>query len=339
MSDPVRLAVVGAGSMGANHVRIAQQLPGARLAAVVDQDLSRARSAVKSSSVEVVGSIAELSVEIDAAVVAVPTSAHLPVAMELARRGVHLLVEKPLAATVSEAEDMVAAAQAAGVVLAVGHVERFNPAVFELPRHIDNPIHFEASRISPYTARIGDGVIFDLMIHDIDIVCSLVGPDATVEHVAGVARATKGPTEDLASVTMVFSTGETAVFNTSRLGQAKIRTLEITQAESTLSVDLLRQDITISRMSQYEYLSDEGAPRLRQSNVVEIPFLETRGEPLARELADFVAAVRSGSSPHVDGATGVRAVALAQRALLAVHTAQAAQGVVRGNHTEARTGA
>ena len=318
MTDPVRLAVVGAGSMGANHVRIAQQLPGVTLVAVVDQDLSRARAAVKSTSVEVVGSIAELSAAIDAAVVAVPTSAHLPVAMELARRGVHLLVEKPLAATVAEAEDMVAAARAAGVVLAVGHVERFNPAVFELPRLIDTPIHFEASRISPYTARIGDGVIFDLMIHDIDIVCSLVGPDATVEHVAGVARAAKGPTEDLASVTMVFSTGETAVFNTSRLGQTKIRTLEITQAESTLSVDLLRQDITISRMSQYEYISDDGAPRLRQSNVVEIPFIETRGEPLARELVHFIDCVRTGARPHVDGAAGARAVELAQRAVGAV---------------------
>jgi predicted dehydrogenase len=325
MSEQVRLAVVGAGSMGANHIRVAQQLPGVRLVAVVDQDLERARAVAGSANVEVVGTVAELTAEVDAAVVAVPTNAHLPVATELAARGIHLLVEKPLAGSVEEAEALVATARAAGVILAVGHVERFNPAVFELPRLLDAPIHFEASRISPFTARIGDGVIFDLMIHDIDIVCSLVTPGAEVVQVAGVSRAAKGPTEDLASVTMAFSTGETAVFNTSRLGQRKIRTLEITQAESSISVDLLRQDITISRMSQQEYLSEGGAQRFRQSSVVEIPFLETRGEPLARELEHFLDCVRRGLSPMVDGVAGARAVALAQRAAAAVHEASDAR--------------
>lgn len=320
MSEPIRLAVIGAGNMGANHARLAQQLPGMRLAAIVDQDRGRARAAAKSPSVEIVGSIDELTVDIDAAVVAVPTPAHLPVARELARRGMHVLVEKPLAASVAEAEDLVAAAQAAGVVLAVGHVERFNPAVAELPRFLDQPLHFEASRISPFTARIGDGVIFDLMIHDMDIVCSLVTPGAEVVAVGGVAQAVKGATEDLATVTMAFSSGETATFNTSRLGQTKIRTLEITQADSAVAVDLIRQDITISRMSRHEYLADEGTRRHRQSNVVEIPFLETRGEPLARELAHFVECARLGTRPLVDGAAGARAVGLAQRALRAVHT-------------------
>jgi predicted dehydrogenase len=323
MSDPVRLAVVGAGSMGANHVRIAQELPGATLAAVVDHDLSRARTAARSGGVDVLTSVDELGADIDAAVVAVPTAAHLPVAMELARRGVHLLIEKPLAATVAEAEDIVAAAKAAEIVLAVGHVERFNPAVLELPRLLDSPIHFEASRISPFTARISDGVIFDLMIHDIDIVLSLVGAETEVVEIGGVARIARGTSEDLASVTMAFSSGETAVFNTSRLGQRKIRTLEITQADSAISVDLLRQDITITRMSQHEYLSDDGAPRHRQSNVVEIPFLETRGEPLARQLAHFVDCVGAGKRPHVDGTAGARAVAVAQRVLKAVHLASA----------------
>ena len=315
MTTPVKLVVVGAGSMGANHVRVAQQLPNVELVAVVDQDVERARSVTRSASVAVFGSLDDLTIDVDAAVVAVPTAGHMAVATTLARRGVHLLVEKPLAPSAAEAEDLVAVAEGAGVVLAVGHVERFNPAIYELPRLLEQPIHFEASRISPYTPRIGDGVIFDLMIHDIDIVCSLVNPEAQVVEVAGVARAVKGTTEDLATVTMGFSTGETAVFNTSRLGQTKIRTLEVTQTESAISVDLLRQDITISRMSKHEYLSDEGTTRHRQSNVVEIPFLETRGEPLGLELSNFLQSVRDGSQPHVDGAAGARAVGLAQRAL------------------------
>ena len=323
MTDPVRLAVVGAGSMGANHARIARQLPGVTLVAVVDQDLDRARAAAQSASVEVVRSVEELTVDVDAAVVAVPTSEHVAVSRELAKRGVHLMVEKPLAGTVSEAEELIAAAQAAGVILAVGHVERFNPVVAELPSLVSDPIHFEASRISPYTARIGDGVIFDLMIHDIDIVCSLVAPGAQVTEVAGVAQAIKGPSDDLASVTMVFSSGQTAAFNTSRLGQTKTRRLEITQADSVISVDLLRQDITISRMSKHEYLSDEGHRMYRQSSVVEIPFLDTRGEPLERELAHFIDCIRGGTQPRVDGAAGLRAVALAQRAIEVVHMSAA----------------
>lgn len=315
MTTPVKMAVIGAGSMGANHIRVINNLPGAELIAVIDQDVARARTAVGKGPVEILSSIDDISPEVEAAVVAVPTAGHIAVASALARRGVNLLVEKPLASTVNEAEDLVATAESSGVILAVGHVERFNPAIYELPRLLDQPVHFEASRISPFTPRVGDGVIFDLMIHDIDIVCSLTGPNAIVSDVTGVARIVKGDTEDIASVTMAFTSGHTATFNTSRLGQTKIRTLEITQSESAISVDLLRQDITISRMSQHEYLSDDGATRHRQSNVVEIPFLETRGEPLALELVNFIESVRQGTAPHVDGTAGARAVQIAQRAV------------------------
>lgn len=319
MNERIRLAVVGAGSMGANHIRVAQQLSGAELVAVVDQDVARAQAVSRSDKIEVAETVEELQSEFDAAIVAVPTSEHVRVATVLAKRGISVLVEKPLAATSSEAEDLVAVANEAGIVLAVGHVERFNPAIYELPRFLEKPIHFEASRISPFTPRIGDGVIFDLMIHDIDIVCSLVPQEAEVIAVEGVARRLKAETEDIAIVTMAFSTGETAVFNTSRLGQSKIRSLEVTQEESGIVVDLLRQDVTITRMSKHEYLADDGAPRHRQSNVVEIPFLETRGEPLALELSHFLKCVGDRSRPLVDGVAGARAVRLAERALKAVN--------------------
>ena len=240
MSDPVRIAVVGAGIMGTNHVRVARQLPGVELVAVVDHDLERAEAAARAGGELAFRSVSDLFDIIDAVVIAVPTAYHAGAAIALAEHHVHLLVEKPLAPSVQEAQRIVDAATANGVVLAVGHIERFNAAVAELPRLLNAPIHIEASRISPYSPRVADGVIFDLMIHDIDIVCSLAGPDAVATKVTGVARTTKGSTEDLASVTVEFSTGLTATFNTSRLGQQKIRTIEITQAESVIVADLVR---------------------------------------------------------------------------------------------------
>ncbi len=319
MSAPIRLAVVGAGIMGTNHARVARRLPAFELVAVVDPDETRA-SAVAGAGVQSCASIDGIVGGIDAAVIAVPTKFHVETAVELARRGVHLLVEKPLAPSVAEAQQIIDAAAAAGVVLTVGHIERFNAAVVELPRLLDDPIHIEASRISPYSPRIADGVIFDLMIHDIDIVCSLAGAGAEVTKVSGVARAMRSATEDIASVTMQFSTGLTAAFNTSRLGQQKIRTIEITQTESTVQADLVRQDVTVHRMTHHEYLSDQGT-RYRQSSVVEIPFLESRGEPLALELEHFGECIRSGAAPRVSGLDGLRAIEVAVRATAAVRSA------------------
>ncbi|MFQ5558585.1 MAG: Gfo/Idh/MocA family oxidoreductase, partial [Acidimicrobiales bacterium] len=224
--------------------------------------------------------------------------------------GTPVLVEKPLAATVEEAREIVEAATAASLVLAVGHIERFNAAVAELPKWVERPIHIRAERISPYSPRILDGVVLDLMIHDIDIVLSLAG-DAEVVHVSGVGQHARSASEDLASAIVRFDSGLTATFTTSRLGQQKIRQVEITQADSVVVADLLRQDITVHRMSRHEYLSDEGA-RYRQSSMMEIPFLDTRGEPLALELEHFAECARTGATPRVDGAAGLRALALAR---------------------------
>ena len=310
--DRLRLAVVGAGIMGSNHVRIGRNLRDASLVAVVDPDLDRARAAAGTSGVEVFERVDQVVDRIDAAVVAVPTAHHVDTALELIEGGVHLLVEKPLAATAAAGRELVDVAAAAGLVLAVGHVERFNPAVADLPIWVEQPIHIETVRTSPYTARISDGVVFDLLIHDIDIVCSLVGPDAVVEHIDGVSQTVRSPSEDLVSVNLRFSTGLTASLTASRLGQEKIRRIEVTQYDSVVIADLLRQTITIQRMSRHEFLSDQGMS-YRQSSVVEIPFLETRGEPLALELQHFVDCVREGVRPRVDGNSGARAVELAER--------------------------
>ena len=309
MTTPIRMAIVGAGIMGTNHARIAKQLLDVELVAVVDQDLDKAIAACGNSPARPFGNVSEVVGLIDAAVVAVPTTFHSETAIALIEAGIHVLVEKPLAPTVAEAKAIIAAADTAGVVLAVGHIERFNAAVVELPHLIDEPLHIEASRLGAFSSRVLDGVIFDLMIHDIDIVLSLLG-DAEVVEIGGVSRAVRSKTEDVATATLRFSNGVTATLNTSRLAQQKIRTIEITQMESAIVADLVRRDVTIYRMSRQEYLSDEGT-RYRQSSVVEIPFLETAGEPLALELAHFVDCVRRGTAPRVDGAAGLRALAIA----------------------------
>jgi predicted dehydrogenase len=314
MRRDVRLAVIGAGIMGANHARVARQLRHARLVAVVDTDVERAAAAAAPTGAWPVASVDEVLGDIDAAVVAVPTPAHLETAVRLAETGIHLLVEKPLARTSAEAAEIVTAAERAGVVLAVGHVERFNAAVAELPTLLDRPVHVAFSRISPYSPRVRDGVVFDLMIHDLDILRWLAGPTTSIDEVSGVRRAIRGATEDLAAVSVRTADGLTATFTTSRLGQQKVRSVEITQEDSVVVADLVRQDITVHRMTRHEYLSDEGA-RYRQSSVIEIPFLETRGEPLALELQHFVDCIGSGEAPRVSGDDGVRAVELAERVL------------------------
>lgn len=312
MSGPVRLAVVGAGIMGANHARVARHLPGVELVAVVDPDIERARAACGATSSRAVATVGEIVDDIDGAVIAVPTQFHTEAAIQLVEHGVHVLVEKPIAPTVADAEAIIAAAERAGVVLAVGHIERFNAAVSELPRMLEDPIHIQASRIGAYSARVADGVIFDLMIHDLDIVLSLLGDGVEAVDVSGVSRTVRSATEDVATATIRFSNDITATFNTSRLGQQKVRTIEITQLDSTIIADLVHRDVTIHRMSRQEYLSDEGT-RYRQSSVVEIPFLETAGEPLQLELAHFVDCIRTGAAPRVDGRAGLRALALATR--------------------------
>lgn len=296
--------------MGTNHARVARQLRDAELVAVVDTDAERARAAARPTGARTATAIDEIVGEVDLAVVALPTRFHLEAAEQLASAGVHLLVEKPLAGNVADARHIIDICDKHGVTLSVGHVERFNAAVTALPTFLDSPVHIEASRISPYSARIPDGVIFDLMIHDLDIVSWLAGDDATVVDVAGIARSVRGETEDLVTATVTFSTGLTAAFNTSRLGQQKTRLIEITQDASVITADLVRQDVTIYRMSHHEYLAEEGT-RYRQSSVVEIPFLEDRGEPLLRELQHLVDCVRQGATPMVTGAHGLRALELA----------------------------
>jgi len=304
----LRLAVVGAGIMGANHARVAMGLRDAEVAVVVDPDLERASSLASAVGARAARSVVEVVDDFDAAVVAVPNALHRPVVVELVEAGKHVLVEKPIAPTLDDAEAMVAAAERAGVVLMVGHIERFNPAVLGLDTIVSDIVHVDAARISPFSSRITDDVVLDLMIHDLDIALALVG--SPVAEVSAVGRRVRSETIDIASALLLFDNGVTASLTASRVGQTKIREWRVTQRENFVVVDLVRQDVTISRVDHSEFLSADG-PRYRQSGVVEIPFLERRGEPLQLELGEFVQCALAGDAPRVDGRAGIAALDLA----------------------------
>lgn len=289
-------------------------LNGAAVVGVVDPDLPRASAIAELIGARAVASLDEILADIDAAIVATPSDLHLPVGIALIEAGKHVLIEKPIATVVADAERLVDAASRTRITLMSGHVERFNPAVLELDRLIDNPLHISASRISPYSPRVGTGVVLDLMIHDLDIVASLAR--SPVAEVAAVARRLRSDTEDLCSTVLRFENGVTADLTASRIGQQKIRTLAVTQNDNFVSVDFMRQDVTINRVDHSEYVSTEGA-RYRQTGMVEIPFLEFRGEPLLLEQQEFVRAVTTDSEPRVTGAQAIEALRLAHRVLAA----------------------
>lgn len=304
------LAVVGAGVMGTNHARLSAGLRDAELRYVVDSDPVRAERLAGGTGTKWGTCIDDALDEIDAAVVAVPTELHHQVALRLIRAGKHVLIEKPLAATVDQAEEIVEAADAAGLTVLVGHVERYNPAVLGLDHVLDDVVHIHAARISPYAPRVRDGVILDLMIHDLDIARTVARSE--VADVQAAARRVRSTTEDIATAILTFENGVTADIVASRVGQQKIRELGITQADNYVAVDLLRQDVTISRVEHEEYVSSEGT-RYRQTGIVEIPFLEHRGEPVLLEMQDFVSAVTTGRPPRVTARDGLETLRLAHR--------------------------
>lgn len=300
--------------MGANHVRIASGLREAELGWIVDPDADRSAALAETYSVKTATSVSEVLDDIDAAIVAAPSELHTEIGLELIEAGKHVLIEKPLATSVADGERLVAAAAAANVTLMVGHVERFNPAILELDNVVrtDDVLHVTTARISPFAARVTVGVVLDLLIHDLDLVRSIVR--SPVSSVQAVTRAVRSDSEDIASVLLKFDNGVTADLSTSRVGQQKIRSLGITTTSSYVNVDLLRQDVTINRVDHSEYVSSEGA-RYRQTGMVEIPFLEVRGEPLWLEQVEFVRAFSEGRPPRVTGEDGVEALRLALRVL------------------------
>lgn len=299
----VRVAVIGLGALGRHHARILAELPGAELVGVVDSDATRAREIAGLVNVPWVTDAAEMFGRVDAVTVAVPTASHLSVALPFLERGTAVLVEKPLARDLGEAQQMLDAASASGAVFGVGHTERFNPAVAALRPLLDHPRFIEVHRLGAFPDRSLDiDVVFDLMIHDLDVVLSIVPADVVAVEAVGVAVLTPKP--DIANARLKFASGCIANITASRISKDRIRKIRIFQRDAYLSVDYAAQEV-----ERWRLVKGNGAMPSIDGGKLDV----AREEPLKRELADFVAAVHERRAPGVSGVDGLRALALAQR--------------------------
>ena len=306
----VRLGIVGAGIMGSNHARVVRSIPQAEVCVVVDPDAEKGQRLADHIDAGYQPRLEALPGQVDAAIIATPTETHAEIAVTLMESGVDVLIEKPIAVTVEEAKDLVAVSQRHERILMIGHVERFNPAVMELRRHVDDLIHIDVRRIGPFTSRIKTDVVLDLMIHDVDLVNALAASELMT--ISSLTRRVSTGTEDMATSVLTYANRVSATLTASRISHTKQRQVELTQRDNVIVADLLRQQVTIHRLEHAEFVDDQGA-RYRQSGVIEIPYLEHQGEPLLLELRHFIDCVMKRAQPIVGGQEGLSALATALR--------------------------
>ncbi|MFB3854276.1 MAG: Gfo/Idh/MocA family protein [Vicinamibacterales bacterium] len=296
-----RVAVVGVGHLGRHHARILSTLPDVELVGVADRDPDRAASVASQYGVVAHRDASAFLEGVDAAVVAVPTEAHAEVAVPLLERGVSVLVEKPLAGSLAEADLIIGAAARSGATLAVGHTERHNPAVRSARLLIDRPRFIEAHRLGTFPERSLDiDVVFDVMIHDLDVVASLVGTEVVSLEAVGVPVLTQRI--DIANVRLRFADGCIANLTASRISRDRVRKIRFFQQDAYISIDYASQEVEQYRLAR----GPDGRPVIGGGRVA-----VDRQESLKLEIEDFLLAVRSGEPPLVTGDEGRRAVALA----------------------------
>ena len=347
--NTLRLAVIGAGHLGRIHARLLAEMPDVKLVGIVDPvQAARERVATDCGALPFVDH-RELLDQVDAAVIATPTRLHHAVALDFLRRGTPLLVEKPLAPTVAEADELVDTARLHGAVLQVGHIERFNPAFAAAAAHVLRPQYIDAVRASGFTGRSTDiGVVYDLMIHDIDLVLSLV--DAPLMRVDAVAVPVLGQNEDAAQARLEFADGCVANLSALRVSysDAPHRRMHLWSDEGFAAIDFGNRTVQVvtpcqavrSGQFDYETLPAEEKAGFKEHVFADILRLEPiEVEPrnaLADELRDFVDSVRSVRAPRVTGEHGRNAVAVAQAILQSAQThrwkARPAASILRGPH-------
>lgn len=304
--------MVGVGSLGQHHARVLAALPGVELVAVVDRDGDRAREVAARHGTRALRDARELDGAVQAATIAVPTVEHARVASDLLRRGLHVLVEKPMTKTVAEGEALVALAAAEKRLLAVGHTERFNPVVQAAARFVKRPRFIEAHRLGVFSARSTDvDVVLDLMIHDLDIVLALVGRPIAALDAVGVHALTEKV--DIANARLRFEGGCVANLTASRISTDKVRKLRLFEEDAYFSLDYARQEglrYTVSRR--------EGEPpRIQRETLAVVP-----EEPLVAELRAFAARARGEAALLVEGCEALAALKVAARILEFIGTAE-----------------
>jgi predicted dehydrogenase len=313
MSSPkIRCGVAGVGSLGQHHARIYAALPGVEFAGIFEASDARAAEICARFNCRRFATLEELGGACDAVSVVVPTDRHAAVALPLLAQGCHLLIEKPICASLAEAEQVLAAARARGAVVQVGHIEHFNPVMGFLEREVVRPQFIAAERLAPFTPRGTEvGVVLDLMIHDIGIVLELV--KSPVEKIDSVGVRLLSRTEDIANARIAFANGCVANLSASRISLKKVREIRVFQDSGYFSFDFMRQSghlVRKSGMLAYAaQLAGGTAPADLALPVEEIPL--EKGEPLALELAHFVESVAQARQPKVGAALGKSALEVA----------------------------
>ena len=289
---PVRMAVIGAGQFGKNHMRVIRSMERATLVAVVDIDAERAAAAAAQFECEAVADIASLAGKIDAAVVAAPTTAHADIGCRLLAMGIDVLIEKPIAPSIDEARRITDAG--AGRVVQVGHLEQFNPAIIALRKMVTVPLFFEVHRLSLFTPRSLDvDVVLDLMIHDIDILLALTGKMPEEIRAAGISILSRKV--DIANVRLAFPGGCVANLTASRVSTEQVRKLRLFQPHQYVSLDYGKQEIAVFAVSP-------------QHKIGFVPTVVEKQEPLRLELESFLDCVIARSAPLVTGAQATLAL-------------------------------
>ena len=312
MTD-IRMGVVGAGALGFHHVRILRDLPGVAFAGFHEANAERAAHVARELGVAAFPSVEALFDVVDAATIVVPTPAHFAVAKAGLERGKHLLIEKPIATTLAEADELVAIAQRTGALIQTGHVERFNRSIRAALPYVDQPRFIESDRLAPFNPRGSDvAVVLDLMIHDIDLVRTLVGGAISGLRAVGIPVLT--PFVDIANARIEFASGAVANITASRVSRERMRKLRIFQGSGYLSLDLaagtgefyrLRTDVDLAELAK--------AATSVEAFVERVPLEAPEGEPLRLEFESFLQAVRGEAPVMVSGVDGREALAVALR--------------------------
>jgi len=322
-SSKIRCGVAGVGSLGQHHARIYQSLPDAELTGIFEADERRAAEICERHACRRFRTLEEMGDACQAVSVVVPTDRHAEVALPLLARGCHLLIEKPLCASLEEAEQVLAAAQSTDRIVQVGHIEHFNPVMSFLEKQVSRPGYITTERLAPYQQRGTEvGVVLDLMIHDIGIVLALV--KSPIRKIDSVGISVLSRTEDIANARLEFENGAVANLSASRMSLKKNREIRVFQDNAYLSLDFMNQSghlVKKSDLIAYGLKLKVGLAKAGDASSIpvhEIPI--EKGEPLAIELAHFVQSVARAEQPKVGGSLGRAALEIAIRITEQINT-------------------
>ncbi len=300
--EAIRTAVIGVGYLGKFHADKYAAAPEADLVAVCDANPETAAAIAEKHGVEAVSDYRELVGRVDAVSIVVPTQLHHEVAATLIDAGIHVLLEKPITATVEEGRDLVARAETNGVTLQVGHLERFNPAMMALREEVHQPLFIESHRLAPFNPRGADvNVVLDLMIHDIDLILDLVGAPIRELRADGIPVITEAI--DIANARLKFENGCVANVTASRVSLEAQRRMRVFEHNTYMAVDFQQRKLAAHRVGDRETLTEAGIPEIETNEKV-----FEGGDAIREEVHDFLTAIATGRRPTVDGADGLRAL-------------------------------